>query len=352
MGLQELFDSVKAWVNQPGQQQLRVSIPADRTDVAPFGPIAPDASYFRLWLSEMFLDQQRNWFVDFQPMVHSIVKLKYGDRDSVSLATVAQPPQAPAGTTILLNYKLTELMPYKGGTIEIDAALTALKTGSGLEPAIKILQLFSGMMTVPLTPVLGIAERLATGVQEIVAAANGRTHLAIHDALRTGGPHGLAPGYVAVIRATANDVAADRLSVRQSRLYYAPIAGAAPVPFDLYDYMLFFIETMKERDDWRLKSIQEPLDEAKKALVTGEKQRADDYRKLTLIAAHTSPDLTQADRKRVLTALIAELKEAEDSGLGAVPPEPRTLAEIVEIHAPNPALMPPGPMSLRDLLAG
>lgn len=351
MALQDLWDSVKAWVNQPGQQQLRVPIPAERTDLPPLAPLVPHASYFRLWLSEMFLDQQRAWFVDYQPMVHSIVKLKFGDRDGVSLATVAQPPQAPAGSTILLNYKMTELLPYNGGTIEIDAALTALKTGNGLEPAIKILQLFSGMVSVPLTPVLGIAERLATGVQEVVAASNGRTHLAIHDALRTGGPQGIGPGYIVVIRATAADgLAPERFSVKESRLYYAPIAGAKPVPFDLYDYMLFYVETMKERDDWRLKTIQEPLDEAIKAFVKGDKAEADAFLKAALTAALTSPDLSYPDRNRAAVSVRAELKQLESQGLGAAPTEKRTLKEAIEVHAPSPAVVPTRLLTFSEVL--
>jgi hypothetical protein len=336
MALQELWDSVKAWVTQPGEHQLRASIPLERTDLAqPLEPLVPHASYVRLWLAEMFLDQQRDWFIDWQPMVHSVVKLKFGDRDGVSLASVAQPPKAPAGTTVLLNYKMTELLPFNGGTIEIEAALTALQSGNQLEPAVRILQLFSGLVSVPLTPVLGIAEKLATGVQEVIAASNGKTHLAIHDALRTGGPQGLSPGYVVVMRATADQVAADRLSVKESRLHYAPISGARPIPFDLYDYMLFFVETMKTRDDWRLKTIQEPLDEAIKALVSGEKDRADAYRKVALTAALTSPDLTVVDRNRAALAVRDELKALESAGLGAVAPEPRTLAEVLDAHAPG-----------------
>jgi len=321
MALQDLWDSVKAWVNQPGQQQLRVPIPAERTDLPPLAPLVPHASYFRLWLSEMFLDQQRAWFVDYQPMVHSIVKLKFGDRDGVSLATVAQPPQAPAGSTILLNYKMTELLP------------------------------FSGMVSVPLTPVLGIAERLATGVQEVVAASNGRTHLAIHDALRTGGPQGIGPGYIVVIRATAADgLAPERFSVQESRLYYAPIAGAKPVPFDLYDYMLFYVETMKERDDWRLKTIQEPLDEAIKAFVKGDKAEADAFLKAALTAALTSPDLSYPDRNRAAVSVRAELKQLENQGLGAAPTEKRTLKEAIEVHAPSPAVVPTRLLTFSEVL--
>jgi hypothetical protein len=351
MALNELWESVKAWVNQPGEHQLRVAIPVDRTDLgAPPDPLVPHASYFRLWLSEMFLSRQSSWFVDLQPMVHSIVKLKFADRDGVSLASVMQPPPAPANTTILLNYKMTELLPYNGGTIEIEAVLSALKTGNGLEPAIKILQLFSGMVTVPLAPVLGVAEKLATGVQDVVAASQGSTHLAIHDSLRTGGPQGLAPGYIAVIRATADDVAAERLSVKESRMYYAPLAGAKAIPFDLYDYMLVFIETMKTRDDWRLKTIQEPLDEAIKSFVAGEKDRADAYRKVALTVALTSPDLTVADRNRAAIAVRDELKALENLGLGAAPPDRRSLAELVDVHTPNPALIPTKPLSFNELM--
>ena len=98
MTLQDLLASVKSWVNQSAEHQLRVAIPTERTDSAQaVGPLVPHASYFRLWLSDMFLSQQRAWFVNWQPMVHALVKLKFGDRDGVHLASVAHPSKAADG---------------------------------------------------------------------------------------------------------------------------------------------------------------------------------------------------------------------------------------------------------------
>lgn len=60
-----------------------------------------------------------------------------------------------------------------------------------------------------------------------------------------GGAAELKPRYFAVIGATAQQVDAGLLTVRDSQLCLGP------APFDKYDYMLFRVEGRSERDDWR-----------------------------------------------------------------------------------------------------
>jgi hypothetical protein len=350
--LQETWNLVKGWANQPGRHQVRAAIPQNRTDLKePTAPLVPNASYYRLWLSEMFLSQQRSWFVNWAPMVHALVKLKFGDREGVHLASVAQPPKGANGSHVLLSYKLTELLPFNGGTVEIEAALVGLKGANQLDPAVRILQGFSGLVTAPLAPVLSIAEKVASGVTELISASQGEGVLSVHDTLRSagGGSQGLAPGYFVVLNATADEVNVERLSVREDRLYYTRESAAAPAPLDDYDYMLFFIESRAERDDFRLKTIQEPLDQAIAALIGGERERADAFRKAALTAAMTSPDLTVKDRNRVALAIRDELKSAEALGLGAVPYEPRSLNDLVQTA--SAAVSSSEPITFEELFA-
>ena len=114
-----------------------------------------------------------------------------------------------------------------------------------------------------------------------------------------------------MIRATEKDLVPERLSVKAARLHYALDAGAKPTPLEGYDYMLFFVESRSTRDDWRLRTIQEPLDQATTAFVAGEKEKADAYRKVALTAALTSPDLSIADRNRAALSIRDELKALE-----------------------------------------
>jgi hypothetical protein len=99
--------------------------------------------------------------------------------------------------------------------------------------------------------------------------------------------------------------------------------------------MLLRVEGRKERDDWRLRDIQDPLSVAGQALLETPPNtvKADAYRTVALAAAWQSPDLAQLDRRRVVQAIKAELAELADEGAGAVGGEARTLGEIVSARA-------------------
>jgi hypothetical protein len=128
-------------------------------------------------------------------------------------------------------------------------------------------------------------------------------------------------------------VARDRLSVKEDRLYYSIKPSSQPVPFTGYDYMLFRVEGRNQRDDWRLKNIQEPLDKAIEATLQGESEKAGAYRTVALTAALQSPDLAVYDRRRVAQAIKEELVAIGSEGLGAVGDEIRDLNSIVEARA-------------------
>jgi hypothetical protein len=332
----KLWDTIKGWVDKNAGHYLFVTIPKDRTDADyDDSPLEADRSYFRLWLNEMFLTKSREWFSDWHPAVHSSVQLKFGDYDNVNLSRVARAPENKLSQAVLLNYTLTELVPFRGGTVEIEAGLLALKGKDYLQTTIKLLQEFSGLIAAPLSQALNIAEKVSSGMQDVLAGSDGEVHLALHQAFTSagGGQNDLRPGYFAVIKAEASNIASDRLYVKESKLYYAAAPGAQPQPLAGYDYMLFRIEGRKERDDWRLKNIQEPLDRAMEAILQGEDQKAKAYRMVAITNAFQSPDLAVYDRRRVVQAIKDELAEIQEQGLGAVGGATRSLNKIVSARA-------------------
>jgi hypothetical protein len=352
--LSDLWNSLKSWKDQNAKHYVYVRVNADHTDVpGESAALQPYQSYFRLFLKEMYLTKSRAWFTDWYPAVTSLIQLKFADREGVRLSSVAQPPEGQLSEGIFVNYRLSELLPYNGGVVEVDAGLMALKGANHLAPAIKILQSFSGLIAAPLAPVLPIAEKVAAGVQELMDATNGQVHLSLHDTFTADGGGGttMRPGYFAVVLASEDDVKASQLSVRDSRLYRAVNGGQAK-PLTGYDYLLFYLEGRIERDDWRLKNIQEPLEGAVAAYATGEQEKGDTLRKVALLAAFTSPDLTVADRKRVALAIKQELDEAKSLGLGATGGEPRELKEVMAARAISRAQAANTPdISLDELFA-
>jgi hypothetical protein len=332
-----LLHDMKSWAVQNADKYLYVPLAKQHTDSTDSDePLVPELGYFRLWLSEMFLAQSRQWFRDWYPAVHSSVQLRFGNQNTVRFSHVTRTPQDTLAQGVLLNYPLTELMPFKGGVVEIEAGLLALQGTDYLKASIDLLKDFSSLVAAPLGQALGIAEKVSNAIQNLFGATNGQVHLTWHQTLTSaggGGSHEMKPGYIAVILATENKVNKERLYVKKDRLYYSQRVVDEPTPLQGYDYMLFRIETRKERDDWRLKNIQEPLDQAIEALLTGNSQKASFFKQLALVAASQSPDLTVYDRRRVAQAIKGELEYYESTGLGAIGDNVRDLNSIMATRA-------------------
>ncbi len=225
-----LWEHVIGWWTENARHHVYAPIPKERTGEAyDDAPLEPGGSYFRLWLSEMFLTKRVAWGTEWFPAVTSEVRLQFGGQ-SVSFSRVAQPPLDQLGEGVRLDYRLTELLPFNGGVVEIEAALLGLKGADYLGTAIGILQQFSSLITPPLGPAVSLAQAVVSGTRDLLSATKGKIHLGFHQELISGGAGGavLRPGYLAVILAEPGQVSPDRLSVRDGRLYYRKAPGQEP----------------------------------------------------------------------------------------------------------------------------
>ena len=330
-----LWDTIKGWVAQNAQQLVAVEL-ADAN--APLIEIKPHQHYFRIWLTEMFLRQSRQWFTNVFPAVNSQVRLRFADQPAVTFSHVTSTKQDQIGTGVYLDYPVTELIPYSGGVVEVQAGLVALTGSNSLLSAISLLKGFSGLIAAPLGQALSIAEQVTSGMDQLFRDAQGKVHLGFHQAFAAAGGGGvnvLRPIYVAVVSAPANQFSASSLSIREGRLAQQPQAGGAAGLLAGHDYMVFRIEGREERDDWRLKNIAEPLNRAIEAIGQGDLENAKKYKAATLAAAFLSADLTVTDRRRVVESIKEELAAIEGGGLHAIPGVERGLNEIVSARAPR-----------------
>lgn len=318
---QSVWHKITSWFDQNADKYLYVPIPYTRTDKKVAStPIAADQGYFRLGLNEMFLKKSVAWGIERFPVIHAEVQMRSGNQPGITLSHIVQ-PATENGKGIYLNYWLTDLLPYQGGIIEMKASLLALQGDDYLKVATKILQEFSGLLQAPVGQTLGIASKLAMGTRDLLSAAQGDVHLGIHQTFVSagGGNPGITPGYIAAIRATVPDIEVDRLSIRNDQLYFTPKGASQLTPLQGYDYLLFHLQGLIERDDWRsLRYIMEPFEKAVDAWVTEDLPSATTYKRAALAAAWKSPDLTPADRNRAVKALKSQWTEMESEGRGAV----------------------------------
>ena len=289
--------------------------------------------------------------VEGMAAVHTTVALKFGT-DAIKISHVTD-GSGQVGHGNFVDYALTDLIPFSGGTVEIQSGLLALKGTNYLKESIGILKDFSSLVSAPLGQTLDIAEKVSGGMQSLFTGGNGAVSLGFHKQYMAagggGGGNELRPGYIALISATAREINKDNLFVRGSKLLYAP-DGKTPKPLESFDYMLLWIEGRGERDNWRMPNIEEPLNQAIKSTVEGDEEKAKQYLTATLAVIWQSPDLAVYDRRRVADAIKAELADVAGQPRGAVPPERRTLDDIVKSRVSVAEARSRGPLTFAEVI--
>lgn len=268
--------------------------------------------YFQLWLNELYLKSDRDWFKSYYPVVHSLIRFNFGNQQA-EIPYIAGPSNLKnvdsnnLDKVIQLNYPLTPLMPFNGGMVEMSAGILAMQGKDYTNGFIKVLEDFSGLITVPpLSLALNVAGTLVKGVSELLRANNGELHLGLHQTFTgkdSGGANRLRSGYIAVILAETDQIATDSLWVLRDRLYKGSNQRDL---FTGYTYMLFRIDKCENRDDWKaLTYIKDPYEEAISEIPKNE-EWAEMYINTAITKARTSIDLTDADKVRVSMCLREE----------------------------------------------
>lgn len=323
-----LWDEIRSWFVSNRQQILSVPLPDPHAEAT----LEPEESYFGLWLSQSFLKRDRAWLERYYPAAHVSVRLDVAG-ETRTLTRLAQPAAGMVGAGVWTDFPVTGLLPYNGGTVEVEAGLSALTTSSLLGAAVGMIQDFSGLLVPPVSEALAVADKVATGIQGLLNACDGEVFLATHHSYNApggGGENTFAPGYFAVIGATEAELKPADLLVENSTLRIRTPQGSRPL--EGFNYLLFRIEGRHERDDWRFPQIEALIRRAKEAFFAGEERAFARYRDDALVMAITSPDLTRPDRKRVALAIRDELTEATSAGPGVTAGPSRLLPEIMETH--------------------
>jgi hypothetical protein len=318
------------------QHFVYAPIPVERQDT-PLQEVTLQAEkhYLRLWLSEAFLADDRRLFREYVPVVHSAVRLQFASNAAQELPYVAGPQNVGLGTTlgkgVQLNHPLTNLLPFRGGTVALSTALLAYKQKDFFQGFVEILHDVSGLLNVgQLSSTLKIAEGAVDGIQNLLGAGEKDVHLVYFQSFggdtATGGVS-LKSGYTAVIRAAASSFDTTKLFIKESQLSYGK-ALASSKPLEGYDYMLLRTEASQTRDDFL--GFEEFTKLLTQAIQEGLKDRAsgDQILQAAQIAVWASPDFTNADRVRVAKALKREYETALGGGADEAT---RGLTERMEI---------------------
>jgi hypothetical protein len=325
--------------------------------------------YYKIWLADMFLKDDRAWGSSWYPAVVASVQLKFGNKTQelthvAGETTLKNFDRRAVRKGVSLNHEITDLLPFNGGTVRMEAALLAMEGKNGVKNLLKVLGDFSKLLVVPeLSSALAVAGPLANGVAELVGATDAHPELRMEDTWTgtdVGGVNILLGGYFVVISAQSGEIPPQELSVRGSRLYRGKdeLTG--------YHYMLFRVDTTEFRDDWdSLTSISEAYEQAVSALESAadqtdeelkKKLKADAEKKFNAarLAATRAPELTSiVGRNQVVTKLDERWTAAKEHfGMqGSLPTDfPKTLKAAMRNPISVDAALQMGERSEQDWL--
>lgn len=353
----DLFRWFGRQVANDAAQRTALAVPAAQDLTGRSGTVAvAEQHYVRLWFSELFLQRDTEWFTSRYPLAYSLVAHKYGDQPKVEFANVAGKNkfdigQADQGRSIMRNYAMSPLVPFRGGDIEVDCGLVSMRAGNVLESFAKTVGDIAGKLNVPqASAVAGIASSVASAVQDLLGAGEARTVLTAHD-MFTGA--GLTSGYVLLSSEPLAHFAGTKVWVTPDGVRTGPDPDhLAPLPPQ--DFLVVFIQCVPERDDWQsLGAIGKPLDKAIEAKLAGRDDEAKVLLTQAKVAAMTSPDLTRTDAKRVIAAVsryfsdqagitetVALTRPGVESVLGAEETYPHLARAIELLPATDLASLP------------
>lgn len=291
-----------------------------------YAPVASDAEkivfeegqhYFRLRLAEMFLKDDRKLFRKMVPVVSSLVSLQFGSNPAQQLPNVAGPMalkmnETSLGRGLQLNYALTNLIPYRGGTVSVSAALLSYVSKDYFPAFLSLADSVAGLLTIgQLSSVLKVADSVTASLQNLLDSGDKEVRLVYHNeyggADNLGGVS-LTSGYFAVIGAESDKLDTTKLLVRDSRLCYGDDVVTAQ-PLTSYDYMLFSVEAAFARDDFRYFSEYNSLLYTAIEKGMADKAEGDAVIRAGMLAVFKSDDLTYVDKTRVAAALKAEYED-------------------------------------------
>lgn len=318
--------------------------------------LVPHQDYFRIWLCEMFLARESTLLASWLPAASVEVTVSRAGRPTAGYSRVLRPDAETRGGTILVDYPVTDLVPYDGGTVEVDAALLGLQSSTRLDLVVDLLQTISLIPVPGVDQALAVAKQVTTATREMVKSTDGAVHLDLHTAWASAddeaGGGGLRTGYVAALLATSDQVDAGGLRVVDERLHR--VDGTGTTHLLGWDYLLLRVEGRDQRDDFWLPDLQQLLDKAVDALGEGMPELADRYRTAAIAVVWKSPLYTWADRDRVVDAVNIRFAAVAGGGRGATAASaPQDLGELVRRYGPSrEEVLARGPRTPEQAFAG
>jgi hypothetical protein len=267
--------------------------------------------YFQIIINEMFLANQRQWFVNYDPMAFVASSYIY-DKQLATLPMVVGPSmlkqyeqEAPLGM-IFQNTPASGLHPYQGGSMTLIIILNRLQRQNNADKLLQVVESISGAInpSVAFSAYLALARPIFDGVETLLGLQQTVPVLGYRTAINPAIGQVLEPTYYVLIDAHDQQIERDKFWVRNDNLYYGQTQDTA-TPYDENDFILFSIAQGEKRSDEHMLPFY-PLWESTRDLASRPTGEGDHFWKEAKAQFNTikrellkSPDLTVLDSKRL-----------------------------------------------------
>ncbi|MFB2837802.1 hypothetical protein [Floridanema evergladense] len=342
-----LWPNLAENVNSEARKYTTIFLPEYRVDESyDATPIPAGEVYCRIWLVEMRLAKDVDWFKHRYAVVHAAVRFHHGG-EAVTIPYMAGPGHLKELATenldrvIQYNYPLTPLFPFNQGLVELQAGLFSVAANDPIGKFIKTIGRFSDLLPVPeLSKVIKLAEPVYRAIEDLLDIGERRLELGYQQTFSEaggGGNNTLRAGYFAAILAPDNEINSTQLCIVNDSLKVGS-PGTTRVfmrdskPLEGYTYMLFRLEKRITQDWESLTSIKELVDQAQIAINEGKYEAVKSFLLPAIkTAIYRSPDVAKADRRQMVLKIEDFLREL---GLQASSVPSRSLFSIMQRPVP------------------
>ncbi len=330
-----MWQRVKGWFDANASHVTVAFIPEPASV-----PLAAYQGYLRLFLAEGFLSSATAWGDRHFPALHGGASLRFLGAEPTPFTTLTRPPGSWTVRGAQFDFPITPLVPFNGGTVEVEAALYQASVAGPLATAVGLIGNLASLMGPPLNVAAGIADKISDGLDDVLQSTGSQPVLGVHWTMVApgGGGHQLQPGHLVVANAPQQQLGP--LSIRDGRL--VADSGGGKDLLTGTDYLVIRVECREERDDWRFPDLDELVRAAEVAATEGHEDTFKARRTEAIARAWNSTDLTPNDRKRVAKLIAEETDDAKQ--LGAAPRPERELHDIIAQQ-----LLPPDAPELKGL---
>lgn len=268
----------------------------------------PDECYVSLYLESLRLERARRFGTRFNGLVYSMVSMTREGETKANLTAVSKPDglseldKSGIGKVITVSKEMMAPTAYRGGAVSLELGLFAVKAGDVLSPILNYVVKVSETAGISSVSAMKPFIPLVVDGMDLIAGVGNDTALEV----------GLDTDLSLKKSVVLAIIAKDKKEIDQSQLELKQDGTLKHKGEPLKcGYATFSFRKDTEKADYgEIQELADRMVEFKTAVRSGKKGDARAALKSFKLTALTSPDLIQADARRLVAKVTAEFVEA------------------------------------------